>query len=159
MELLYNPERTAYAGKKSDECPFCSKFDLNDEHKYEHLIVKQTEHSVIMLNLFPYNPGHLLVIPKNHCSDISLLSIQEYRDLFDTVLLAIKAAKIVTKSSELNMGINMGKSSGGSVQDHLHVHVVPRFNGDTNFLAVLAGAKVVTKDLKTMFDLYSNYFV
>lgn len=155
MNLLYNSERTAYKSPKTDDCPFCSKYKLNDE--YEHLIPYRTMESIIMLNKFPYNPGHLLVMPHAHGSSFPE-SEMERESLFRTLGIAIKAVKEVCKTEDINIGINMGKSSGGSVQDHLHIHIVPRFVGDTNFLAVLADTKVVTKDLKTMYDAYRDYF-
>ncbi len=158
MELLYNPQRADYKKSNSTQCPFCNKFNLSDDKKYEHLIVKTTDHSIIMLNMFPYNPGHLLVMPKAHISDISQLSEESRNDLFALLVIAMQAAKNVMHTEDMNVGINMGKTSGGSVQSHVHIHIVPRFIGDTNFLAVIAETKVVTKDIRTIYDLYKEYF-
>lgn len=159
MERLYTSSRTSYNGpKKTDECPFCSKYTMTDEQQYEHLIIAKTKHSIIMLNLYPYNPGHLLVIPKSHTADITTLSIEAQNDLFQALMVAITAAKIVNNTEHLNIGMNIGSLSGGSIQSHAHIHIVPRFMGDTNFLTVISEVKVITKDLKTMYDLYKEYF-
>ena len=153
MEYLYNPERTTYSRDNSQECPFCSKFDMTDEQKYEHLIVYRNNCAVIMMNKFPYNPGHLLVIPIVHSNKFYS---NDYLDLL--LEDAVNAARKVCNTEDINIGMNIGKSSGGSVQSHIHWHVVPRFIGDTNFLAVISNTKVVTKDIKTMYDLYREYF-
>ncbi|MCL5875050.1 MAG: HIT domain-containing protein [Candidatus Dependentiae bacterium] len=159
MKLLFNPLRMLYKKQNTtNECPFCSKYNLSDDKKYEHLIVARTDHSVIMLNMFPYNPGHLLVLPITHTANIADLSKEARIDLFETLLSATQAAKMVIDTQDINTGMNIGKSAGGSVQSHTHIHVVPRFIGDTNFLAVIAETKVITQDLKSMYDLYRNYF-
>lgn len=83
MKLLFSPLRTLYKKiTQTDECPFCNKYSLSDDKKYEHLIVSRTDHSIIMLNMFPYNPGHLLVMPVAHMVDIAELSTTAQNDLF-----------------------------------------------------------------------------
>lgn len=159
MKLLFSPLRLLYKKtEKSDTCPFCNKYNLSDDQKYEHLIVAKTDYSMVMLNMFPYNPGHLLVLPLIHKADIADLSSHEQIDLFQLLITATQAAKSVTKTENINIGMNIGKAAGGSVQSHAHIHVVPRFIGDTNFLAVISETKIVTQDIKSMYDLYKTYF-
>lgn len=109
-----------------------------------------------MLNKFPYNPGHLLVMPFKHVANFDGLNDQEKTDIFSVLLKARSAAKKVAGKDDLNIGNNEGHHSGGSVQDHMHIHIVPRFIGDTNFLAVIADTKVVSKDIIHMYDAYKN---
>lgn len=153
MEYLYNPERTTYSRDNSQECPFCSKWNMTDDQKYEHLIVYRDRCIAIMLNKFPYNPGHLLIVPIIHTNEFYMNDYVQH-----ALEESVKAVRSISNTTDVNVGINLGKSSGGSVPDHAHWHVVPRFVGDTNFLAVIGNTKVVTKDVKTMYDKYKEYF-
>lgn len=145
MDILYAPWRSSYlkfGGKKpksdSGVCPFCSKLELGSAYDEQHLVLRRFKHCAIMLNLHPYNAGHVLVIPYQHVPALHQLSREARAELIEITSAVTKLYQELFSCDGLNMGFNSGKASGGSVPDHMHIHVLPRFIGDTGFLAVLA---------------------
>lgn len=136
-----------YIGEeKSEGCIFCEKSKDNDDEK--NLIVYRGVHSFVMLNLYPYNPGHIMIAPYSHKAGLSDLEVNESADLMTTLNRAIEALRSSVSPDGLNIGINLGAVAGAGVIDHIHVHAVPRWLGDTNFMPVLADAKVIPEHLK-----------
>jgi len=164
MNLLYAPWRAKYfsfgstkRASVNKDCPFCSKFVPNEDAA-KVLILKRFEHCCAMLNQYPYSAGHLLIIPYKHVSDISLLEKQERSELFEATNICSITLEKLFNCDGINIGINKGKASGGSVQEHVHVHILPRYIGDTNFLAALANTKPISFDINDVYSKMLEHF-
>lgn len=151
MEKLWSPWRSNYiesfkTKKDSDACVFCEapKLSLEDDNS---LLVYKNELCYVMLNLYPYNSGHLLIIPYRHQSDMSTLNEKEMNEMMKTVQLSIKALDIAMKPHGYNFGANLGKAAGAGIDSHLHFHVVPRWSGDINFMPSIGEVKIISQDL------------
>ena len=129
--------------------PFSELPALGDDRTA--LIVYRSPLSYLMLNRFPYNPGHLLAIPFREVSDIEELTAEESTDLFQIIVTAKRLLKTAVKPDGFNVGFNLGASAGGSVA-HLHGHIVPRWNGDNNFMPVLGQTRVLPQSLEAMWQ-------
>lgn len=162
MNFIYAPGRSSYfkdgslKTKKRESCLFCEK--IAQENDRENLILKRTKNSVIMLNLYPYNAGHILVLPYMHTAELSILSQEDRSQLMDDINHSVLKLEAVLSCEGINIGINKGKVSGGSVADHLHVHVVPRYSNDTNFMMVCDATKVVGMSPLHMYDILKKHF-
>lgn len=155
MDKIYAPWRQKYIipdsnKQTSDTCPFCNAVSNPDD--MAHFVLKRYERSTVMLNLYPYNAGHLLVIPNNHYKDLQQLSTDERNELMLTLSKSIAALQKTIKPEGINVGANLGSAAGASITEHLHVHVLPRWAGDTNFMPLLAGTKTVSFDLKEIYQ-------
>jgi len=148
MKKLWAPWRFEYIASANDtdeECIFCTKpKESNDE---QNLITYRSQHSFIMLNKYPYNNGHLMIVPYIHESDLIKLNDEILLDLQHTLQKAILALNNTMHPHGLNIGINMGRTAGAGIDRHLHYHLVPRWNGDTNFMPIIAETKVVSESL------------
>lgn len=133
------------AGSPREADPFVAAARATDE---EGLIVARGEHVYCLLNLFPYNAGHMMVVPYRKVANLEALTPLESAELMSFAQLAVRTLKRVSRPQGINVGLNLGQGSGGSVRDHLHMHVVPRWAGDANFMTVLAGTKVLSQTLK-----------
>lgn len=122
------------------ECPFCRIPTLSDE---EGLIVYRGAHSYVVMNLYPYNPGHILVCAFRHVADLTDLSNEERYEIADLSAHAMKTIRKVSAPQGFNLGMNQGAISGAGVADHIHQHVVPRWSGDVNFMPIIGGTKVM----------------
>jgi ATP adenylyltransferase len=152
MEKLWSPWRSKYIEslsekKDDDECIFCeaAKNDVNDS---ENLLVRKGELTFTLLNLYPYNNGHLMIVPFRHIGDLDDLSIQEGSEVFRELQLARRALLDISQPQGFNIGANLGRVSGAGIDEHIHFHIVPRWSGDTNFMPVLGGVKVISQELK-----------
>jgi ATP adenylyltransferase len=157
-DLLFRPDRLKYVRKliKTEGCVFCHA--AKNEMSLESLCVYKSDYSMIVLNKFPYNPGHLLVLPLDHCADLLKLSDKQYEDLHNTLRLAFKALTELFKPEGINMGLNHGKVSGAGIPDHIHYHLVPRWFGDLNFFPLIADTKLVVMTLEDSYDQIRSYF-
>ncbi len=151
MENLWAPWRMAYIAPKTPQqgCIFC--IFPADENDAEHYILHRGERCFMMLNLYPYNNGHLMVVPYQHVGTIEKLDAATLAELMGQAQLALKALHQTMKPDGFNMGINEGKVAGAGFADHVHLHVVPRWEGDTNFMPVLADVKVMPEHLETVY--------
>ena len=158
MKQIWAPWRMAYIeqSSKDEGCIFCEKLKENDTR--EALVLAQTVHSFIMLNKYPYTNGHLLLAPKRHEKDLSRLLSEEYGDLNEALRRSIQIIQEALTPGGINLGMNLGKCAGAGVEDHLHWHVVPRWEGDTNFMPVLGEARVMPQHLLESYDRLSPYF-
>ncbi len=150
MEKIWSPWRSKYIESFKNEnsekgCVFCDS--LKNPSNENSLIIYQDKATFIILNLYPYNNGHLMVVPKRHLSDFSELTIHEHAEIMKNIDLSIKALKIVLQPHGFNIGANLGRVAGAGIDTHLHFHIVPRWNGDTNFMPVLGEIKVISQDL------------
>lgn len=140
---MWAPWRMPYitASEPVPGCLFCTKADDDDD--IANHIVYRSEHCFVMLNLYPYNSGHLMVAPYQHTGDFAEIHSEVGADVFRVAQLATRVLAEAMHPDGFNLGINQGKVAGAGVADHIHLHVVPRWNGDTNFMPVLADAKVM----------------
>ncbi len=142
-------------GQKSSACIFCQA--LKSEPK-EALVVGKGGKSFLMLNKYPYNNGHLLVAPFRHVADFEALEQEEAMDLVLTLQKAVAVLKHVYHPDGLNLGMNLGKVAGAGVDEHLHFHVLPRWNGDTNFMSVCADTRVISEALAVTWETLAPMF-
>jgi len=152
FQRLWTPHRTAYvSGGQKDytekTCPFCTAPSRSDE---ESLIVHRGEHAFVILNLYPYNPGHLLVCPYRHIPFYDDATEAETIEIAQLTQLAMKVLREVSHNDGFNIGINQGKVGGAGIADHLHQHILPRWSGDTNFLPIIAQTKTMSRTLDDM---------
>jgi len=147
MENLWAPWRIDYIlSKKSPGCIFCDKPAENKDD--ENLILCRGEYNFIIMNAFPYNNGHMMVVPYRHTAALAGWSHDEQIELMELADLAVELLKKLMKPDGFNLGINMGLVAGAGVADHIHLHVVPRWNGDTNFMPVLSDTRVISEALR-----------
>lgn len=144
LERLWAPYRMAYIAKRSKD-PFVEAPKGSDE---DGLIIARGKTVYALLNLFPYNAGHLMVVPYRKESQLENLTQEESQELMAFAQKAVRVLKRVSHPEAINVGLNLGRASGGSVGDHLHLHVVPRWPGDSNFMTVLDGTKVLPQLLQ-----------
>jgi len=148
MDRLWAPWRLEYlVQEKPAGCFFCGEGD-----ERERLVLSSRPHTVIMLNRFPYVNGHLLVAPRRHIADLAALNDQELVELWRGVALCQQVLVQSAGPDGFNIGINLGKAAGAGVEDHLHLHVVPRWNGDNNFMTVVADLRVIPEALLASYD-------
>jgi len=166
MNHLYAPWRSVYSdsvahSKREDttaaECIFCKI--LKDNNDAEHFILKRFTYNFVVLNRYPYNAGHLLIMPLNHIATLPELSAPARHEFIELTTHSYTIVKQVLEAHGVNIGINMGKAAGAGIPSHLHQHVLPRWFGDTNFLPTLADTKQISfnlgdiyKQLKPSFD-------
>ena len=145
FQRLWTPHRMVYIkgeGKpaKTGECPFCASPGRSDE---DGLIVARGEHAFVVMNLFPYSPGHLLVCPYRHVSDYTDLTVDETREVAELTQQAMRVLRTVSHPHGFNLGMNQGEVAGAGIAAHLHQHVVPRWAGDMNFMTVIGQTRAV----------------
>lgn len=156
-DILYSPWRLKYViSKKGKECIFCLKPDKKKDEK--HLILFRSELSFVIMNTFPYNNGHLMVVPNQHAAKLTDLSNEEMKDLFKTVQLCEKVINTVYSPDGINVGINIGKAAGTGIDEHLHVHIVPRWLGDASFITSTAGTRVIPESFDRAYKLLKEQF-
>ena len=147
VKYLWSPWRLKYvvSANRSRECIFCEVLTENSEST---LLLYQGETCFIQLNLYPYSPGHLMVVPKRHLPSLTSATVQERIEMITLVARAEVALTEVYAPQGLNVGINLGIAGGAGVVDHIHVHVVPRWSGDTNFMTVIGDTRVLPEELE-----------
>jgi ATP adenylyltransferase len=148
VEHLYAPWRMEYIGGPEPEgCLFCRVREESPERDRENLVVWRGADALVMLNKFPYNSGHLMVAPAAHVGDLADLHEDALIALFSNLQVALRVLRRELKPEGFNVGANIGRPAGAGVPDHVHVHVVPRWNGDTSFMPVLGDVKVLPEHL------------
>lgn len=142
MERMFAPWRTAYIrGEKPEGCVLC-----RDSMRQAELVVCEGKNSYIMVNRYPYIGGHLMIVPLRHLGSLGDLLPVERMELFAFMDLSIQVLTEAMKPEGFNIGINLGKAAGAGVDDHLHIHVVPRWGGDTNFMSIIGEVRVISED-------------
>ena len=152
MNRLWAPWREAYIRKlttKQKFCVFCRILADNKDKK--HLIFIRSAHAYAVLNLYPYSNGHCLIVPNRHVGDISKLAQVEYVELMDLLRETKDLLQKAIKPQGFNVGINLGNVAGAGIPGHVHVHIVPRWKGDHNFMPVTADAKVISQSLSVIY--------
>lgn len=159
MEKLWAPWRMEYildSKESGDECIFCDlPRQKNDEQNY---IVFRSKLSFVMLNKFPYNNGHIMVIPYKHESDYTALDKDILADMQQLIQKSLIALKNCMEPHGYNVGLNLGRTAGAGIDAHLHYHIVPRWNGDTNFMPVISDTKVISESLEKSWQKLSREF-
>jgi ATP adenylyltransferase len=152
VDQLWAPWRMELVSKTETPsgCIFCELPRAGDDRK--NLILGRTGRTFAMLNKYPYNNGHLMVIPREHASDVHALSDADYQELSDMLRVALRLVGRAYAPHGANVGMNLGKVAGAGIADHLHWHVVPRWGGDTNFMPVVADTKVMVEHLHASWD-------
>lgn len=152
-ERLHAPWRMEYiehAGEPVCECIFCEK--PQQECDQQNLIIHRGEYNFVILNAFPYNNGHLMVIPYHHTADFTELSAETLHEMMRLAKLAVSALKRTMRPEGFNMGMNIGHPAGAGIAEHLHLHIVPRWNGDTNFMPVIGNTRVLPESLERTWE-------
>lgn len=154
MDRLWSPWRMEYLMSEEAGCGciFCNKLSATHDHDRENLVIHRGKHSAILMNLYPYNNGHLMVIPYEHVPTIELLSDAAMAEVAAFVKTCMAITRRVMNPHGFNIGINIGKAAGAGVQEHVHIHVVPRWEGDTNFMQVCAQTRVIPEMLPDTYD-------
>lgn len=151
MERLWAPWRIDYIlNEKPSHCIFCVSSD--QEQDRDRLILYRTGLSLVMLNRYPYNNGHMMIAPFRHTADMNELSIAEMLDLFAALRLCRNVLEKTAAPQGFNIGINLGKAAGAGVDDHIHIHIVPRWNGDTNFMSVIGDVRIMPENLLNTYE-------
>jgi len=157
MQVLWAPWRIEYIlGEKEKECIFCAGDDRSRDR--ERLILYVGKHCIVLMNKFPYNNGHLLVAPKRHIPDLDLMNQEEAKEVFDMLKYSVSVLKKILKPDGFNVGLNLGKVAGAGIEEHLHFHIVPRWNGDTNFITVLGEVRVIPEHIRQTYEKLLPYF-
>lgn len=155
MENLWRPWRIEYILSDKDQgCIFCDKPKAQKDK--ENYILHRAKTCFIMLNIYPYNNGHLMIAPHRHVASFEDLDDTELTELFQMANKCTKLLKYVMKPDGFNLGANLGRVAGAGVRDHVHLHVVPRWQGDTNFMPIIAGANVIPESLDSVFEKLSE---
>jgi ATP adenylyltransferase len=146
MERLWSPWRNAYVTRKGDDsaCPFCDALTADEGRD---LIVDQGPTCFVILNLYPYNSGHLMVVPRRHVGTLAALDPVELSEMAASARRAEMALTEAYEPQGINLGMNLGRPAGAGILDHLHIHLVPRWTGDTNFMSVVGHVRVLPEEL------------
>jgi ATP adenylyltransferase len=148
FERLWTPHRMAYVRHAQDRdpidgehgCPLCKKVQDDDR---KHLVVHRGEHCYVVLNLFPYNPGHVMICPYRHVAWYTEISEPEREEMGEFTQQAMRVLQLVSGTKGFNIGMNQGQTGGAGISEHLHQHVVPRWVGDSNFLPIIGKTKAL----------------
>jgi ATP adenylyltransferase len=152
MAYILSGEETA------EECIFCAFPARGPERFREHLILWADATAFVIMNKFPYNNGHVMVIPRRHVADPELLPEAEYQATCEVVRRATKALRVAVAPQGFNIGMNLGRVAGAGIESHCHWHIVPRWNGDTNFMPVLGETKVISDHLEATYERLLPHF-
>jgi ATP adenylyltransferase len=153
VERIWAPWRMTYLNNSvaANGCIFCAAWQLVDQDR-ERLVLVRSEHSLIMLNRYPYTGAHLIVASARHTAELDDLADEELLDLMQCVRRARGLLRTAVKPDGFNIGINLGKAAGAGFDDHLHIHVVGRWIGDTNFMPVCGDVHVISEGLMEIYD-------
>ena len=158
MQRLWAPWRMDYIlhVDETEGCIFCEKPE--EDHDEANLILARGKHAFVILNAFPYNNGHVLVVPYRHTAQMGDLTDEEKLELMTLTARSIDALTCQLHPDGFNVGMNLGRAAGAGIDDHIHLHVIPRWSGDTNFMAVVGDTKVVAEGLQACFNRLRGAF-
>ena len=154
MDYLWSPWRYRYVSQagKDQTCPFCLKKDSDPLHDREQLVLHRGKFNFVLLNLYPYTTGHLLITPYAHVAHLDQLPAETLVEMLALAQQAQTALKTCYNPEGYNLGMNIGRCAGAGVADHLHLHLLPRWMGDVNFMTVIAETRVHPEDLYATYD-------
>lgn len=158
MDHLWSPWRYRYVARAepSQGCVFCAKLTAGSDR--ENLILHRAQHCFVILNLFPYTTGHLMVIPYLHVSTLDELPVPAAHEMMDLTRLAAKGLQAVYNPKGLNIGMNLGECAGAGIASHIHMHVLPRWLGDANFMTSIGETRVMPEELEVTYQRLSAWF-
>ncbi|MFC2060073.1 HIT domain-containing protein [Chloroflexota bacterium] len=157
MKQVWAPWRIEYIlMEKPSGCILCEK--PGEDNDAANHILHRGDKNYIIMNIYPYNPGHLLITPYRHVASLEELSVDELHEHFEMVSRGIKVLREAFNPGGFNIGINMGKVAGAGIEDHLHSHIVPRWQGDTNFMPVISDVRVVAEALAETYEKLKGKF-
>ena len=160
MDYLWAPWRIEYIKKARDEekegCFLCSK--PTEKNDAANLILCRGQYCFVIMNVYPYNPGHLMVAPYRHVANLEDMGDAERNEQFELVSRSVAVLKQVLKADGFNVGMNLGRIAGAGIDKHIHIHIVPRWAGDTNFMPVVGDVKVVNEALKDTYKKLVDKF-
>ena len=156
-DKLWAPWRAEFILKEKEKgCVFCKR--LRDKDSVKNLIVYRGEKAFVILNKFPYNTGHVMIVPVRHVGHLEKLKDDEAAEFMQLLQKTVAVIKKVLKPKSMNLGMNLGKESGAGIPGHLHMHIVPRWSGDTNFMPVTSGTKVISIPLEPVYRALRQEF-
>ena len=156
--ILWAPWRSSFVlAKKEKGCPLCKAFRAKSDSA-DNLIVYRGKTAYVILNKFPYNTGHAMVTTNRHIRLLEKLTPEESAEMFALTAETVRIIKKVVKPHSLNLGMNLGTSSGAGIPDHMHMHIVPRWTGDTSFMMVVGQTKVVSVPLEPVYEAIRKEF-
>ena len=152
MDHIYSPWRKVYfqRDKTDPTCVFCAA--LESEDSPENLIIHRGERVYVILNLYPYSSGHLMVVPYQHCQELAELPQETLEEMICTASKAVALLKSIYHPQGFNLGMNIGAPGGAGIAGHLHMHVVPRWSGDANFISVIGQTRVLPETLEETYE-------
>lgn len=151
IEKLWAPWRVEYFEKEPRDMEFLMAAARASDDA-AHLVVTRRKAAFLMMNRYPYSVGHLMAVPYKKTADLASLGENEIVELWELVVHAQALLRAVARAQGFNIGLNLGESAGAGVADHLHIHIVPRWRGDTNFMPVIAGTKTISEGLRALYD-------
>ena len=158
-KTLWAPWRMDYIlGPKSGKCVFCEACEGTEERREENMVLAACPEAFVIMNRYPYTHGHIMVVPARHVSNLEDMTPKEQSVFFELVVKAQTALKEALKPGGLNLGMNLGKAAGAGIEDHLHIHIVPRWDGDTNFMPLLADARVMPEHMDETYRTLVPFF-
>jgi ATP adenylyltransferase len=148
MKILWAPWRMAYITRtnKPARCLFCAK--TREHHDAANLLLHRGRRGFVMMNRYPYNSGHLMVAPYAHVNTLEALAPDESLELMQLTTLALRVLREEIRPEGFNLGVNLGRVGGAGIEEHVHLHIVPRWNGDTNFMPLFADIRVIPEHLR-----------
>lgn len=160
MDYLWSPWRFRYVSQASNSsgCLFCEKAAADISHDREQLVLYRAQFNFVLLNLFPYTTGHTMIAPYAHAANLDEIEAKVLAEMMELAQMVQSALKASYKPEGYNLGINLGKCAGAGVADHLHLHVLPRWAGDSNFMTVVSETRVLPEDLLTTYDKLADAF-
>ncbi len=161
MKLLWAPWRKNYVESVDTQegCFLCHAVSQPEEKLRDHLVLYRGRKAFVIFNKYPYNAGHLMVAPVEHLGEFTLMDDDTALEIHRLTKVCIGALRKEMKSQGFNLGYNLGRPAGAGLESHLHLHIVPRWNGDTNFMPTLANVKVVSQDLYELYDRIKSTFL
>ena len=163
MDRLWSPWRYEYiaasssADPKSSVCVFCV-LQAETGRDEENFVLHRASHNFIVLNIYPYTSGHLLIVPYDHVGDLDAVSKETSDELMDLTKRSQTALREAYKPTGFNIGMNLGHSAGAGIVDHIHIHILPRWHGDTNFMSTVGDTRVLPEDLPTTYRKLRDKF-
>lgn len=153
-ERLWRPWRMAYikGGERQSACFLCDAASADADSDADLLVLARGEKAFVIMNLYPYNTGHLMIAPYRHIGELDDLEHPEYDEIWQWTRRSVQALRQASEPHGFNIGINLGEAAGAGVPGHLHLHVVPRWGGDTNFMPVVGDTKVLPEMLEETYD-------
>src|SRR5437762_5825847 len=151
LETLWCPWRVEYFEKEPRDRDFLEAAARTSDDA-AHLVIARRKNAFLMLNRYPYTVGHLMAVPYRKTADLAALGENEIVELWNLVVHGQRLLRAATKAQGFNVGLNIGECAGASAVDYLHIHIVPRWSGDTNFMPILAGTRMLSEGLRTLYD-------